>query len=299
VKRRAAKIPLMGPGADVLEELMAFSVPALRAAAENRGLTIRRRATRAELANRLFREAVRRRAESLYAEQDESFLSVTSSYEPLLRLVKRLGRERMVEVGCGTGLMVTRLEKILPPHGWYFGFDHAATAVAKARERVEGDARFRFAVGDAEDMALPRDADCVMLSWMINWLDTHTVDRMMRRLARACPDATMVCAVAFLACVERRAGVPDRKSRDLGVAGRYLAGGDRKEAARIWDLSRFECYRRSLTANFHVTATHVQPNARIVWVARPRQLQQPRAVPSRQAQNIAQSRVPKNWASGR
>ena len=54
------EMPLLGPGANVLENLMQYPIPILRQAAEKRGLQVRAKASRAELANRLLRETVRR-----------------------------------------------------------------------------------------------------------------------------------------------------------------------------------------------------------------------------------------------
>ena len=259
-------LPLLGPGAETLRELQQFSTDALRAVAENNGVSFRVRASRAELAHLILRHSYRERAARLYTSEDDPFPSLARD-RFLLRLMKDLGVAHILDVGCGHGTMALQLRRILPAEGSYLGLDYVEPAISRARTLLAGDPRFRFEVGDAEEVQLPRGIDCVLLSLVVNFLDTHSADRLLQRLGRATQNTTLVVAVPFRGCVDRHPGVVEHKTRELAAARRYLRG-DTGPAERIWDVQRFHCYRQSLTTSFKLVSEHVLPNARVVWVAK-------------------------------
>ncbi len=265
---RARALPLLGPGAEVFENLMQYPANVLRAAAEKRGLEIRSRATRKELAIRLVRETIRKQADELYQEQDNTFLSVDSSYPFLVRLIRQAKPRHIFDIGSGTGLVATRIRKILPPDGSYFGIEQVAAGVARSRQVMAGDPRYHFEVGDAADVHVKRGSDLVLFNWVMNWLDTHAVDGIFRRLGKLPPETTLITCVAFLACVQTTA---QRKtsSQDFAVARAYLRG-ERSDAAKRWDLTRYLSYTGSLRENFRIVEEHVRPGANIFWVAKPK-----------------------------
>ncbi len=264
------EMPLLGPGANVLENLMQYPIPILRQAAEKRGLQVRAKASRAELANRLLRETVRRQAEDMYSQQDQSFLSVDTSYPFLTKLLRDARPKEIFDIGCGTGLVATRCRNILPADGSYYGVDQVAAGVDRANDRLRGDNRFHFAVEDAEGARVRRGSDLVMFCWVMNWLDTHSVNRIFRRLGKLSPDVTLITCVAFLACVKSRNGRPLGGSHQFSVARDYLRGKDHGEAEALWDLTRYRCYYTSLVQNFRIVEEHVRPGGNIFWVARSR-----------------------------
>jgi SAM-dependent methyltransferase len=257
-------LPLLGPGADVFEKLIQYPTAVLRQAIEKRGLVVPRRATRKQLAQRLLRETIRKQAEELYARQDESFLTLDAQYPFLIKLVQKARPHRIFDIGCGTGLVAERLREVLPDDGAYVGIDHVAAGISRARERLAADARFRFEVLDAETSTIPRGTDTVLFCWVMNWLDTHTADRMCQRLGRLASSTTIIISVPFFACVE----IPDTKrtSRSASAARAFLRG---ESPPAAWNVARYESYRRSLVTNFEVVEEHVRPGTNIFWVARP------------------------------
>lgn len=263
-----ATIPLLGPGADALTTLLAHSRAGLREVCERRGIRTTRSATRAELADALMRDAIRARAEAHYTDNDRAFISVDDENPFLVRLLVERQYKHILEVGCGTGLMAELMQPQLPPDARWFGFDIIAAGVAKATQRLALDPRFTFEVGDAETVHPPRGVDCVFMAWLIPWLNTHGVYRMVHRLATRCPGADVVCAVPFLPCVRRMEGAPPPTEEDLTAAHAYLEGRP-SSAAERWDLRRFELARWSLEQFYAITHAYMIPTACIVWVGRP------------------------------
>ncbi|HEU0037041.1 MAG TPA: class I SAM-dependent methyltransferase [Kofleriaceae bacterium] len=260
--------PLLGPGAEMVENLLEYPAAVLRQAAEKRGLAVKARATREELANLLVRETIRRQADELYQQQDNTFLSVDSSYPFLMRLIREAKPRRVFDIGSGTGLVADRMRKILPPDGFYYGIDQVAAGVERAREKLHGDPRFQFEVGDAATVQVTPGNDLVLFCWVMNWLDTRSVDRIFQRLGKLPPETTLITCVAFLACVqegaERVAG-----SKHYAIARDFLLGKP-SEAETLWDLTRYRSYHGSLVENFDILEEHVRPGANIFWVAKPR-----------------------------
>jgi SAM-dependent methyltransferase len=263
-----AKMPLLGPGAEALTALLGHSRAALHEACERRGITLPRAATRAELADALMRDAIRARAEAHYTDHDRAFISVDDENPFLVQLLARRQYRHILEVGCGTGLLAELMRPALSPDARWFGFDIIAAGVARARQRLAMDSRFRFEVGDAETVQPPRGVDCVFMAWLIPWLNTHGVYRMVHRLATRCLGADVVCAVPFLPCVRRMEGAPPPTDEEIATAHAYLEGRPSRAAER-WDLRRFELARWSLEQFYSISETHVIPTACMVWVGRP------------------------------
>lgn len=261
-------IPLLGPGADALTALLAHSRAGLREVCERRGIRAPKGALRAELADALMRDAIRARAEAHYTDNDRAFISVDDENRFLVRLLADHRYKHILEVGCGTGLMAELMRPELPPDARWFGFDIIAAGVAKATQRMALDPRFNFEVGDAETVHPPRGVDCVFMAWLIPWLNTHGVYRMVHRLATRCPGAQVVCAVPFLPCVRRMEGAPPPTPDEIATAHAYLEGQPSR-AAEIWDLRRFELARWSLEQFYTITETYVIPTACIVWTGAP------------------------------
>jgi SAM-dependent methyltransferase len=62
--------------------------------------------------------------------------------------------ERLLDVGCGTGVDVLALADQVGPTGRALGIDTSDELIAKARDRADGNGVVRFEVGDAADLPL-------------------------------------------------------------------------------------------------------------------------------------------------
>ncbi len=246
----------------------------LRAAAAARGIEVPARATRKQLASLLVIHTVRERTESGYRETGVAFDSKEAAYPHLRKLVKQHGLQRILDVGCGPGLFAEELvrTKALPAGGTYLGLDLAPSAIELARQRLAHDARFRFEVGDARELARHDgvDVDGIVISFVVTYLDTVTADRMFRELVRAYPTSTVIVALGFLACADRIEGVVADEQRELRAARRFLAG-DSSAVTEIWDTRRWRCYLQSFETYYKIIDERVvAPQAQKLWVLRPR-----------------------------
>jgi len=268
--------PCLDPHAEAIQQLESMPRAKLRAAVEQRAITAPARATRPQLARLLVRHAAHAKAEAHYRETGASFEARDATYPRLRRLVARAGMRHVLDFGCGPGLFAATLQpgRALPRDGSYLGVDIAPTAIALARARLAGDPRFAFRVGTpdelgATDAELAR-CDGIVSSFTLSYLDTHEVHRLFTDFAWRCPQATLIVALTVRSCVAPRADaapLDDRAERAL--ARRWLAG-DRRAAARHWDLRRLAQYRASLETHYRVEQQAVMPQAQLIWIARPR-----------------------------
>jgi SAM-dependent methyltransferase len=263
-------LPLLGPGAELLRVLSEYSYDELCAEAESSGVTIRPGASHGEIANRLVRERYRLNTDELYAQQDNCFLNVDEYMPFLIRFIAAYRPRRVSELGCGTGILASMLPDVLPPDGVYLGSDFSSSGVVRARDKLAGDARFTFVVADAEEGPLVERTDCVLFPWVMNWLDTHAVERIWRRLAALRPAPLVIACVHLRGCVELRAGVIAGEAAQVAAAEQYLRG-DQAAARAIWDTTRYDCYVQSFEEHFQILEDSVQPGAHIFWAARSRE----------------------------
>lgn len=272
VVRRRSRLPLLGPGAELLKALASRPLDDLRALAEGAGLELPDDATPEEVASRIVREKFRLGTNELYHEGDDTYLNVDEYYPFLVEFIARLGPRRVTELGCGTGKLARLLQPVLPPDGRYLGTDFAEVGIERARQKVQGDARYEFGVADAVEAPILEDSDCVLYPWVMNWLDTHAADGLWARLAAVRPAPLVVACVAFRACVERRHAVTRDDARELAAAEAYLRG-DRAAADAIWHTERFAVYVQSLHEHFQIVEEAIRPGAHIFWTARSRSAQ--------------------------
>ena len=83
-----------------------------------------------------------------------------------------LAGRRVVELGCGSGLLAARL--IAYGAASYLGIDIAESAIRKARDTHAGDARIAFAVGSVAELS-PLPADLVISLGLFDWLDDEEI----------------------------------------------------------------------------------------------------------------------------
>jgi SAM-dependent methyltransferase len=269
VDDRRSKLPLLGPGAELLRVLDGYSSEELFAIAEEHGLAVAANASRTELMNRIVREKYRQSTDELYAEQDNCFLNVDEYLPFITGFIAKYNPRRISELGCGTGLLASWLAGVLPPDAVYLGSDFSEEGVLRARARMKSDPRFTFVTADAEVVPILENTDSILFPWVLNWLDTHAVERLWRRLAAVGGTPIMIACIHFRGCVERLPGVAADETREVAAAMQYLHG-DRTAAATIWNTERYECYVRSLEEHFEIVEQNVQPGAHIFWACRSR-----------------------------
>jgi SAM-dependent methyltransferase len=256
-------LPLLGP--PWADALLGFSRAQLATACADRGLVAPPRASRAELAQLLTLDKFRAQAEQAYLEGQVPFPSHAQDYTLLGELWAEHRLRHVLDLGCGPGLFAEHVlrEGILPRDGSYLGVDNVAGAIARARARFAGEPRVRFERCDITT-EVPRASriDGLLLSFVISYLDTHTADRLLRRLARAWPRATIFVALSIRTSVNGpEQPPPERPTR------RFL-NGDGRALAR-WDTRRLFCYTRAVDDHFGIIAEHrCEDHGRIIWVAR-------------------------------
>lgn len=275
--------PLLDPHAEAIRLLEVMPRGKLLAAIEQRAIAAPARATRPQLARLLVRAAAFAKAEAHYRESGTSFESRDATYPFLRKLVCRLEMNHIIDFGCGPGLFAGALRpgRALPRDGSYLGIDISPTAVELARTRLAGDARFAFRVGGVDDLGIADEeasrCDGIVSSFVLSYLDTHEAHRVIAELSRRCPHATLILALTVRSCVDRREDAPpEAPAKELADARRWLKG-DRRSAARRWDVRRLDQYRASLNTFYRVVEQHARmPLAQAIWVARPRRARTPR-----------------------
>ena len=269
ISSHRSRLPLLGPGAELLRLLNDYPIEALHEEAESAGIALRPDASHGEIANRLVRERYRLNTDELYAQQDNCFLNVDEYMPFLVGFIAKYRPRRVSEFGCGTGILASMLPAVLPPDGVYLGSDFSSSGVARAIDKLRGDERFAFVVADAEEGPLVEDTDCVLFPWVMNWLDTHAVERIWMRLAALRPAPVVIACVHLRGCVEQRPGAMADEAAQVAAAEQYLRG-EPAAARAIWDTARYDCYVQSLEEHFHILEHSVQPGAHIFWAARSR-----------------------------
>ena len=104
---------------------------------------------------------------------DYELLSATRQFESGKRLAADLAvgpGERVLDVGCGTGLLAEHMAGLVGSNGHVQGIDPLPLRIEMARSRAR--ANLAFEVGDANDLgALPEAGfDVVILSAVFHWL---------------------------------------------------------------------------------------------------------------------------------
>ena len=277
-------MPLLAPEPEKMRILSQMPLAKLRAAAQSRGLAVPRGATRQQLASVLVVHTIGERLNDGYRTAGravdqgiEGFESQADAYPHICKQVARHQLRRVLDVGCGPGMFAEALQRsgALPRDGVYLGIETAPAAVEQARERLAGDPRFVFELGDGAHVS--GDVDGVIMTFVLTTLDTHTAHRLLAATAKHHPQATLILGLTFTTCMDRLEGVEPDEAREARAARRYFAG-DTSLAEQIWDTRRLECYRTSFETCYRpLDEVIVRQLGLMLWVGKPRALRSGRA----------------------
>src|SRR5579872_736566 len=109
--------------------------------------------------------------------QDYDRVSATRQFQSGKRLVEALAiapGERVLDVGCGTGLLAEHIAGLVGGSGYVLGLDPLPLRITIAK--TKGRANLAFQVGDAYDLAGLPDAgfDVIVLNAVFHWLPQKT-----------------------------------------------------------------------------------------------------------------------------
>jgi SAM-dependent methyltransferase len=93
-----------------------------------------------------------------------------------------LANKRVVELGCGSGLMAGKLIEFGAAS--YLGVDIAETAIEKARESYQGRDRIQFVVSDIGDLS-QISADLVISLGLFDWLKDDEISSVFQKSGSA------------------------------------------------------------------------------------------------------------------
>jgi SAM-dependent methyltransferase len=147
--------------------------------------------------------------------RDYERISVGRQFQSGKRLVQALGvraGERVIDVGCGTGLLAEHIAGIVGPAGHVLGIDPLPLRIEIARARAR--ANLAFEVGNANDLSAIASAsfDVACLNAVLHWLPEKAGP--LRELARVLRPGGRIGIAG---------GAKEQRSPLRGILGRVLA----------------------------------------------------------------------------
>ena len=110
--------------------------------------------------------------------------------QELIRKINLSGRERVLDIGCGDGMVTAAIAECVP-EGSVLGIDHSAGMIRFAREQFPYDAypNLSFAEGDAQTLGFSGEFDITFSNAALHWVYDHgpvlaVIARALRRNGR-------------------------------------------------------------------------------------------------------------------
>jgi SAM-dependent methyltransferase len=95
-------------------------------------------------------------------------LSERARYSVMAGYLSEVGPDRILDVGCGEGLLARGIRHL--PFRSYVGIDFSPAAIAAARATLAQDSRLTFLIADAESYRPEAEFDAVVFSECLNYL---------------------------------------------------------------------------------------------------------------------------------
>ena len=89
--------------------------------------------------------------------QTGAYTRFTEQFRRLIKLLALVENDRVLDLGCGSGVLVPYLLDGIGAHGRIFEVDYAPKMIAANRRRHR-DRRIRFIVGDVAELRLPAES---------------------------------------------------------------------------------------------------------------------------------------------
>jgi len=103
----------------------------------------------------------------------------------VLRLLGLRGHERVLDIGCGTGVLTRQIAERLTGEACAVGLDAAPKMIAVARRHAKDRPRLRFDVGVAERLNYPDASfDCAVSTFFYHHIDAELKRRSLAELLR-------------------------------------------------------------------------------------------------------------------